>query len=134
MTLSSGQRLRVSEHEFTGFHSCVGDLGESVRQTRVIQVRRQYDCFDGEALDMSRVSQPQRVIRLSLRKGRGQMAKQAGLRTDFDHVLVTWCSCERCAALGPKSITLVRHRGREQTSVLHAECCAVRAALDRSQD
>ena len=84
---------------------------------------------------MSQVSQPQqRVIRLSLRKGRGQMAKQAGLRADFDHVWVTWCSCERCAALGPRSITLVRHHGREQTSVLHAECCAVRAALDRSQD
>jgi len=62
------------------------------------------------------------------------MAKHAGLRTDFDHVLVTWCSCERCAAPGPKSITLVRHHGREQTSELHAECCAARGTLDRTQD
>ncbi len=62
------------------------------------------------------------------------MAKQSGIRANFDRVLVTWCSCARCAALGPRSITLVRHHGREQTSELHAECCAARAGLDRTQD
>lgn len=39
-----------------------------------------------------------------------------------DAIQVTWCACERCLGLGPRSITL-HARGRERTIELARECC-----------
>ncbi len=48
-----------------------------------------------------------------------------GMELEVDVVKVTWCACERCAALGPRLITLIRNN-REYTSSLRADCCRVR--------
>lgn len=40
----------------------------------------------------------------------------------YESIKITWCACERCLALGPRSMTL--HRGgREKTFALQGECC-----------
>jgi hypothetical protein len=62
------------------------------------------------------------------------MAKQADVRADADRILVVWCSCERCAALEPRSTTLVRHHGREETVFLNTGCWFALSALDRTRD
>jgi hypothetical protein len=43
-------------------------------------------------------------------------------------VRVTWCACERCQALGPRSISYARH-GIQCTVTLSSECC-----LNASED
>jgi hypothetical protein len=42
-------------------------------------------------------------------------------------VKVTWCACERCLALGPHTMTLVRN-GRAREVALRTDCCGT--ALD----
>jgi hypothetical protein len=37
-------------------------------------------------------------------------------------IKVTWCTCERCLAMGPRSVTLVKN-GREKTLNLRGDCC-----------
>ena len=48
---------------------------------------------------------------------------------EIDGVRVTWCPCERCAAVGPRLITLVRN-SRAYTSRLQADCCRVKRPLE----
>ena len=52
------------------------------------------------------------------------MRLQEGISLDTDTVRVTWCTCDKCAALGPQRITVIRH-GREYLRTLRAECCDV---------
>ncbi len=37
-------------------------------------------------------------------------------------VKVTWCACERCNAVGPRQMTVVKNK-REYSVTLQFECC-----------
>jgi len=43
-------------------------------------------------------------------------------KLEADSIRVTWCSCEKCMAMAPKSMTIIRN-GRSRTIRLHSECC-----------
>jgi hypothetical protein len=63
------------------------------------------------------------------------MLSHKGTEFKTDAVTVTWCSCERCLALGPRTMTLTR-MGRECIVSLHAECCSTppRDRVDEEDD
>ena len=44
-------------------------------------------------------------------------------------VKVTWCACERCLAVGPRTMTMVRN-GRAREVSLRTDCCGA-AVHDR---
>jgi hypothetical protein len=39
-------------------------------------------------------------------------------------VTITWCACERCRSVGPRSITLIKHQ-REYEIELTSDCCGL---------
>jgi len=61
------------------------------------------------------------------------MQSRKEMELEVDTVRVTWCVCERCAALGPRLITLVRNN-REYASSLRPECCHVRKPREWRED
>ncbi len=51
------------------------------------------------------------------------MHPQRDMEFEAEAVKVTWCACERCNAIGPRQMTVVRNR-REYSVTLRFECCA----------
>jgi hypothetical protein len=54
------------------------------------------------------------------------MYSNTGGTLGADAVTVTWCSCERCLAVGPRTMTLTK-MGRERVISLHTDCCRTTA-------
>ncbi len=46
-----------------------------------------------------------------------------GLELHEHTVRITWCSCQRCSATGPRFMTLIRNH-REYRVELDSQCCA----------
>jgi hypothetical protein len=50
------------------------------------------------------------------------MHSAIGLELQDQAVKITWCSCELCSAVGPRSMTLVRNH-HEYKLELSSQCC-----------
>jgi hypothetical protein len=50
------------------------------------------------------------------------MHSRKGLELQAAAVRITWCTCELCSAVGPRSMTLVKNRHEYQLE-LDSRCC-----------
>jgi hypothetical protein len=50
------------------------------------------------------------------------MLSSKELELNDESVKVTWCACESCNSVGPRTVTLVKHH-HEYTVRLDADCC-----------
>jgi hypothetical protein len=50
------------------------------------------------------------------------MHSSKGLELQDEAVKITWCSCELCSAVGPRSMTLVKNHHEYQLE-LSSQCC-----------
>ena len=50
------------------------------------------------------------------------MHSSKGMELQDEAVKITWCTCEMCSAVGPRSLTLVKNQ-REYKLELSSQCC-----------